>query len=195
MCDEAPRCPPRSRDALRALLAAHQPADERERLDLELMRERARSLDDPFSRDEPGAHFTGSALVVDGGGTRLCLVHHRKIGRWLQPGGHHEPADGGDLLATAVREASEETGLVVRPHERAPRPLDVDAHVFPARDGVEEHLHLDVRFLLVADDADALAPAPGEVLGSRWVPFVEALELVGEHPLRRAIRKAQALLA
>jgi 8-oxo-dGTP pyrophosphatase MutT (NUDIX family) len=189
------RCPPRSRDALRALLAAHQPADERERLDLELMRERARSLDDPFSRDQPGAHFTGSALVVDRSGTRLCLVHHRKVQRWLQPGGHHEPADGGDLLVTATREANEETGLVVRPHERAPRPLDVDVHVFPAVDGGEEHLHLDARFLVVADDAGALAPAPGEVLGSRWLPLDEAVELVGDHPLRRAIRKTQALLA
>lgn len=194
MSDEAPRCPPRSRDALRALLAAHQPADERERLDLELMRERARSLDDPFSRDQDGAHFTGSALVVDGAGARLCLVHHRKLGRWLQPGGHHEPVDGGDLLATAVREAREETALAVHPHEGAPVPLDVDVHVFPARDGSEEHLHLDVRFLLVADDDGALAPAPGEVLGGRWLPFEEAIELAGEHPLRRAIRKAQSLL-
>jgi 8-oxo-dGTP pyrophosphatase MutT (NUDIX family) len=193
--DGAPRCSPRSRDALRALLAAHQPADERERLDLELMRERARTLDDPLSRDQPGAHFTGSALVVDGSGTRLCLVHHRKIGLWLQPGGHHEPADGGDLLATAVREASEETGLVVRPHERGTQPLDVDVHVFPARDGGEEHLHLDVRFLLVAHDAALLAHDPAEALGSRWVPFDEALELAPDHPLRRAIRKAQALLA
>ena len=56
-----------SRDLLIALLDGHLPEDAQERADLEAMREAARSLEHPFSRQQPGAHFTGSALVVDGG--------------------------------------------------------------------------------------------------------------------------------
>jgi 8-oxo-dGTP pyrophosphatase MutT (NUDIX family) len=156
------------------------------------MRRSARELAEPLSRWQADAHFTGSAVVVDAAGERVCLVHHRKLGRWLQPGGHHEAADDGDVAATALREASEETGLVLRLHQRAPRPLDVDVHVFPARDGVAEHLHLDLRFLLVAQDATELAPQAGETLAAEWLGFDEALARVDEQPLRRALHKARA---
>ena len=77
------------------------------------MRAYAVSLGDPFSRDEPEAHFTGSAIVVDEAGARTLLVHHAKSGAWFQPGGHIEPGDA-TLAEAALREAREETGLDVR---------------------------------------------------------------------------------
>jgi 8-oxo-dGTP pyrophosphatase MutT (NUDIX family) len=95
-------------DRLDALLAAVVPADDKERADLALMRAQRALLPEPLSRSQPAAHFTGSAVVTDG--RRVALVHHRKLGRWLQPGGHVEANDGDDLLATALREAAEETG-------------------------------------------------------------------------------------
>ena len=67
---------------------------------------------DCFHRSCRGGHITGSAWVMDMAGERVLLAHHRKLGRWLQPGGH---SDGNpDTLAVALREAREESGLNVR---------------------------------------------------------------------------------
>ncbi|HVE84094.1 MAG TPA: NUDIX domain-containing protein [Myxococcales bacterium] len=179
------------REALVALLDGHRPEDEQERADLEAMRAAARSLERPFSRAQAGAHFTGSALVVDPEGGRACLVHHGKLHRWLQPGGHADDADRGSMEATALREAREETGLQVSLHPSAPRPLDVDAHRIPARRDEPEHRHLDVRFLVVASNPDALAHDPAESHGARWLPWDEALALADEPALRRLLLKAR----
>lgn len=94
----------------------------------------------------PG-HLTGSALVVDPSSRHVLLLLHAKVRRWLQPGGH---ADGdADLARVALREAEEETGIeglvVVTPA------IDLDVHVFHSAAGSEpDHLHLDVRHLVVA---------------------------------------------
>jgi 8-oxo-dGTP pyrophosphatase MutT (NUDIX family) len=112
----------------------------------------------------PG-HLTGSAFVVDAAGERFVLLFHAKLRRWLQPGGH---ADGDmNLAAVALREATEETGmagLVVDP-----TPLDVDVHeVRPPRE--DAHLHLDVRYLVVAPPGAELAgnEESTDLLWVRW---------------------------
>lgn len=100
---------------------------------------------DALHRSCRTGHLTGSALVVDDAGERVVMLLHRKLGRWLQPGGH---CDGdANLAAVALREATEETGIdglrVV------PVAVDVDVHeVAPPDDG--PHLHLDVRYLVLA---------------------------------------------
>src|SRR5690348_7785306 len=76
------------REQLAALLDAYLPEDEKEREDLATMRRFLGELAEPFSAEQAVAHFTASAVVLDPEGTRVCLVHHRKLGRWLQPGGH-----------------------------------------------------------------------------------------------------------
>jgi 8-oxo-dGTP pyrophosphatase MutT (NUDIX family) len=178
------------------LLEQHVPADAKEEADLQLMRERLGVLQAPFSRSQPDAHFTGSALVVDGKGERVCLIHHRKLARWLQPGGHAESSDGGRIDLTALREAREELGVAVRLHPQAPRPLDVDAHVIPAKGDEASHLHLDIRFLVeLVDETDALSPQEEEVTDCRWFSWTEALAVADEEPLRRLLRKGLALLA
>jgi RimJ/RimL family protein N-acetyltransferase/8-oxo-dGTP pyrophosphatase MutT (NUDIX family) len=181
------------RTELLALLHAHVAADEKERADLAVMRERARTAGDPFSREEPGAHFTGSAVVMSADGARVCLVHHGKLHRWLQPGGHAEPSDLGSMALTALREAHEETGMRVRPHPRAWGPLDVDAHTLPARKADAEHLHLDVRYAVVADEPETLRHDPAESHGAKWLSLDDALALADEAPLRRMLEKARAL--
>jgi 8-oxo-dGTP pyrophosphatase MutT (NUDIX family) len=174
------------------LLDAVAPLDDKERRDLAQLREYAQSLKEPLSREQPVAHFTGSALVTDG--ARVALVFHRKLSRWLQPGGHVEPEDGGDLCLTALREAREETGLPVKLHPRAPRPLDVDVHSIPARPEAPAHLHLDVRFLVVTDPSAKLVMDAAEVVDVRWFSLDEALAQADDASLRRLLDKARAYL-
>lgn len=178
---------------LRSLLEAHPPGDDAEARHLEQMRAALGSLAAPFSRSQPEAHFTASAVVVTPDGTQVAMLHHRKLDRWLQPGGHVEPADGEDLLAAAMREAKEETGCEVRPHPAAPAVLDVDAHVIPARRDEPMHTHLDVRFLLIASSAEALAHDPLEARAIHWWSWEEALERADDAALVRMLGKARRL--
>jgi 8-oxo-dGTP pyrophosphatase MutT (NUDIX family) len=145
----------------------------------------AAELEQPFARDQAGAHFTASACVVDPAGERTCLVHHAKLGRRLQPGGHIE-ADDANPAQGALREAREETGLDVRLHPFAPRPLDVDIHEIPAFGDEPAHLHLDLRYLVVGEGE------PGE--GAAWYGFDEALAGADEDALRRLLQKARRVV-
>jgi len=131
-------------------------------------------------------HLTGSAIVVDEEGKRTLLLHHAKLDRWLQPGGH---ADGdGNLAGVAHREATEETGL---PGLRLLTPaVDIDVHAIPARAGEPEHLHLDVRFAAVAP-AGAQVARNHESLGARWVGPDHPAVLAAPD-LERAVRRALA---
>jgi 8-oxo-dGTP pyrophosphatase MutT (NUDIX family) len=100
-----------------------------------------------FERAHAEGHFTGSAWVVSADGERVLLTHHRKLGLWLQPGGH---ADGDtDLARVALREAEEETGvpgLALETREI----FDLDRHAIPARRDEPQHLHWDVRYVVRA---------------------------------------------
>lgn len=99
-----------------------------------------------FERSRLAGHFTGSAWLVDRSGRRVLLTHHRKLGRWLQLGGH---ADGDpDLARVALREAEEESGLTGLSAE--PEPFDVDRHWIPERGDVPGHWHHDVRYVVHA---------------------------------------------
>ena len=99
-----------------------------------------------FFREALEGHFTGSAWLVSADGERVLLTHHRKLGRWLQLGGH---ADGDTNLArVALREAEEESGLVDLSVEAAP--FDLDRHRIPARGEEPEHWHYDVRYVVRA---------------------------------------------
>ena len=175
-----------TRDELATLLAGHEPTDDEEARDLETMRGYAVTLADPCSRDEPKAHFTASAVVVDPDGARTLLVHHGKSGNWFQPGGHVE-ADDSTLAEAAMREAREETGLDVRLF--APDVLDVDVHWIPW----DEHYHLDLRFLVVASGTPA--PDAAEVRGAEWLTWDEAFARIDEPALRRALTKAREATA
>jgi 8-oxo-dGTP pyrophosphatase MutT (NUDIX family) len=99
---------------------------------------------DVFTRTHLAGHFTGSAFVVSADGERALLLHHAKLDRWLQPGGH---ADGEiDLGQVALREAEEETGLPGLVVESGI--FDLDRHGIPARGAEPEHWHWDVRYVL-----------------------------------------------
>ena len=109
------------------------------------------SPDDPFRRSRLDGHFTSSAWLVDRSGTRALLTHHRKLGIWVQPGGH---ADGDrDLCAVALREAGEESGLAGLRVE--PDIFDLDRHWIPEHKGVPGHWHYDARYVVHAGADEA----------------------------------------
>ena len=106
---------------------------------------------EPFSRETLHGHITSSAFVVDSTYTNVLLVWHRKLLRWLQPGGHVE-ADDASVYDSAIREAVEETGHEVTASALGTRVFDVDVHDIPARKDEPAHQHLDVRYLFVVGD-------------------------------------------
>lgn len=176
-------------------LSRHRPWDDRESRDLARILDFLRRHADPFDRRIAEGHLTGSALVVSRSVTHVLLLHHRKLDRWLQPGGHAEPGENsGEQVA--LREAREETGIRdLELHPKAPRPLDVDVHPIPARAGEPAHHHLDLRYLVVAPDGAPLRHVPEESHDLRWFSWAEAAALGLDRGLRRALGKIRRLLA
>ena len=160
-------------------LRSHQPQDAQQEGVRAEMLAFAAAHPDALLRSCEDGHFTGSALVVDADAERFVVLFHTKLQRWLQPGGH---VDGdADLARSALREATEETGIdglrVAVPA------VDLDIHeVRPPREA--PHRHLDVRFVVVA-------PAGAELVGNhesealRWVRLDELDDLGVDEGLRR----------
>jgi 8-oxo-dGTP pyrophosphatase MutT (NUDIX family) len=152
-----------------------------------------RAHPDCFERSCPEGHITGSAWILSPDHRQVLLTHHRKLGRWLQLGGH---SDGdGDPRQVALREAREESGLAefrFLPETNDPLPLDLDVHPIPAHGGEPAHLHLDVRFLLVAEPGQALRISE-ESKELRWFPRARLSEWVDEESLLRLERRAREL--
>ncbi len=173
--------PPGRAEAVLELLAAHTPVDateqgHRESIAAMLRRDLAASLD-AFDRHSyvPG-HLTASAFVVSADRRAVLLIWHRRLRRWLQPGGHIEPDDA-DVIAAARREVAEETGIVgcVALHDGL---FDVDVHAIPPRTGQTPepgHLHFDLRIALVAP-AGAEPEAGDGVSAARFFDLAALLE-------------------
>lgn len=128
---------------------------------------------DALHRSCVDGHLTGSAVVVDASGERALLMHHRKLGRWFQPGGH---ADGdANLAGVALREATEETGITGL--RLAVPAVDLDVHRV-APPGETPHLHLDLRFLAIAPRQGSSEVGNEESIALRWVSPAELGDLV-----------------
>jgi 8-oxo-dGTP pyrophosphatase MutT (NUDIX family) len=127
-------------------------------------------LGDPTNEHADLTHVTASAIVVGRRGTVLHL--HKRLGRWLQPGGHIDP--GETPPDAARREAMEELGLEVRHPDDGPRLINIDVH-----EAALGHVHLDLRYLMLAP-ADDPHPPPGESPEARWYEWDEAASMADE---------------
>jgi 8-oxo-dGTP pyrophosphatase MutT (NUDIX family) len=126
-------------------------------------------------------HVTASGIVVGRRGT--VLHRHKKLGIWMQPGGHIDP--GESPPDAARREAEEELGMTVTHVSDGPLLLHLDTH-----EAALGHTHLDVRYLLIGTDADP-APPPGESPEARWYSWEEA-DAMADEALRPALVTARA---
>ncbi len=140
-----------------------------------------------FERSTQAGHVTASAWIVNREQTQVLMLHHRKLGKWLQPGGH---ADGErDALAVARKEVAEEVGLTDL--HAVNGIFDLDIHPIPARANEPEHLHYDVRFAFRPRN-DQLAQRNHESTDMRWFDIGEVANWE-EPSLARMARKWLAL--
>lgn len=168
-------------EALSTLLAAHTPRDATERASLDETLHALDVLPDPLNAAADRVHVTASAIVLDGTG-RVLLHRHRRIGRWMQPGGHllagEAPEDA------AVRETREETGLTINHPGARPLLAHVDVHDVDAA-----HRHLDLRFVGIADSDTPLDPEDGESRDIAWFDVDGAFD-IADASCQAAIRAA-----
>ncbi|MHB8593916.1 MAG: NUDIX hydrolase [Acidimicrobiales bacterium] len=166
--DEAEsRWPPELVDAVRAAIVTHDSGDDREAAAKKRFLQAIDTLPHPFDERADLVHVTGSAVVVGRRGTVLHL--HKRLHQWMQPGGHVDPGEG--PWDAAHRESEEETGLVLAHPVGGARLIHVDVHR-----AAGDHEHLDLRYLLLAQDADP-APPLGESPEVRWFSWDEAMEM------------------
>jgi len=148
----------------------HQGSGEREELSRSIILGELERLDRPFDENADLTHITASAIVV---GRRGVILHrHRRLHRWLQPGGHVEV--GESPPEAALRECQEETGLTATHPPAGPTLVHLDVHT-----SARGHVHLDFRYLLWAPDLPP-APGPAESQEVVWFSWEEALEVADD---------------
>lgn len=142
--------------------------------------------EDCFERHLLIGHITASAFVFDPKKHKTLLIHHKKLNKWLQPGGHCDGEE--DTLAVALKEVFEETGLQIE--NIGQEIFDLDIHTIPESKEVPEHEHFDVRYLLLADSKIPLVQNH-ETNQLKWIDLSEMEKYTTEESLMRMKNKLQ----
>ncbi len=184
-------------DAFIHVLTAHTPADhEEENHRDEILHFVSTNTRRWWMRQTQSGHVTGSAWILNFACTHALLLHHAKLNRWVQPGGHLDDSDASPA-AGATREALEETGLANL--QRVSDALfDVDVHLIPARDArpgkstmEPAHLHYDTRYLIIAPYADVTISE--ESLDAKWMLLEDLAQPATERSIARMAEKSLRL--
>lgn len=177
-------------------IAAYVPYNAQEAADAKLLMQYLRQYDNLYTRENTLCHMTASGWIVNDARTRVLMAYHNIYCSWSWTGGH---ADGErDLCHVACKEACEETGLpTVTPVTRGIYSLEiltVDGHVKRGA-YVSSHLHLNLTYLLAADDTLPLHKKADENSDVRWLDLDEAISLCSEPCMRIVYRKLNDKLA
>ncbi len=184
-------------DAFIQALTAHTPADQEEENHRdEILRFVSANTQRWWMRATQSGHVTGSAWILNFARTHALLLHHAKLNRWVQPGGHLDDSDASPV-AGAMREALEETGLA-NLQLVSDALFDVDVHSIPARDArpgkstmEPAHLHYDARYLIIAADADVTISE--ESLDAKWMLLEDLAQPATERSIARLAEKSLRL--
>jgi 8-oxo-dGTP pyrophosphatase MutT (NUDIX family) len=141
----------------------------------------------PFDRLNftPG-HCVGSAIIVSPR-AELLLLHHQKLKRWLQPGGHGDPGEV-SALQIAQREALEETGILLNAKEG--KLFDLDLQQIPAHGAEPAHLHFDLRYLFILSEEQQIATTEAHQV--RWFNNQELGDIMSDSGMERVVTKLRA---
>jgi 8-oxo-dGTP pyrophosphatase MutT (NUDIX family) len=139
-----------------------------------------------WQRNTIEGHVTAAAWVLNAGRTHALLLHHAKLNRWLQPGGHLDDTDESPALG-ALREAIEESGIATLSLVNTAL-FDVDVHPIPERKTEPAHLHYDVRFLIIANDTSVIIS--DESLGAQWMSISEIVASHMDESITRLAKKS-----
>jgi len=179
----------RDREPILELLRGHAVVDAQEAAMLERITGFVEREPACGERSTCEGHLTGSAWILDLSTRKVLLLHHAKLDRWLQPGGH---ADGDlDLQRVARREAEEETGLTGL-RSLGDGIFDVDVHWIPERREDPGHWHFDMRFCFLADSRQPLTVST-ESHALAWVPLDRVSDYTQEESVLRMVRKSAVL--
>lgn len=176
--------------ALYGRIKAYQPINDQEKADRAHMLAYLETFPDLITRENPLCHFTASGWIVNPSKTKVLMIYHNIYNSWSWVGGH---ADGeADLLAVALKETREETGVrtlhAVGSDILSLEILPVPAH-FKRGAFVSSHLHLNLTYLIEADDGDTLFIRPDENSGVRWMTPEEAVGRSTEPDMQVIYRK------
>ena len=155
--------------------------------------------DQLYDRKNNAGHITASAIIIDVNDSKILLISHKHLKRWLQPGGHVEAEDS-SILNAALRESKEEVNIdakylrLVSPSFLNQIPLDIDTHFIPQNDlkNEPEHYHHDFKYLFIYTGDTSISFNTMDAKDFKWESF-EKLEK--KEPFRRPIKKIRHLLS
>ncbi len=177
-------------ERLKGQLSSYLPDNEQEKVDRETMLKALAELSNVFTRDCKICHFTASSWIVNKAKTKVLMIHHNIYNSWAWTGGH---ADGNsNLLAVALKEAKEETGLkdfkVLYDGIFSLEIVGVNNHLKKGQ-FISDHLHLNCTYLLEADENELLQIKADENSNIGWFGLDEAIEIVAEEQMKEIYLK------
>lgn len=173
------------------VIKAYKPINEQEKIDKKAILDFISKHEDVLSRDNLIAHLTTSAIIVNQKMTKVVLAYHLLYNAWSWVGGHNDLDS--DCLRVAIKETKEETGLQnVIPYSDKPIMLDVIYVKNHLKHGkyVPDHLHLNLTYLLVADEFEPLIIKRDENSDVQWFMLEELLEITGDDRMKPIYQKA-----